>query len=209
MVLAERIRLSRELHDTAPEFCWRRLQFDAASSHLALSSPAYQRLVRIRKQVEQYIRDARRSIWNLRSPMQENQDLPTALRESMARATDGQRLQSQIFIYGTPSNAPAVVEQQFLRIGQEAILNAIKHSHASQINVELSYEREAIRLRVADDGCGFDPRRSSDDPAGHFGLVTMQERAEQAGGQLLLKTDFGEGTLSKRYSQLTGHREVP
>ncbi len=196
VVLAERVRLSRELHDTLLQsLVGVALQFDAASSDLPVSSPAYQRLVRIRKQVEQYIRDARRSIWNLRSPMQENQDLPTALRESVARATDGQRVQTQISVYGTPCHAPAVVEQQLLRIGQEAILNAIKHSHASRLDVELSYEKETIKLRVADDGCGFDPRRSPDDPTNHFGLITMQERADQGGGQLMLKTDIGEGTI--------------
>jgi signal transduction histidine kinase len=124
-----------------------------------------------------------------------NQDLPTALRESVARATDGQTVRSRILVHGTPCHAPVVVEQQLLRIGQEAILNAMRHSRASWINVELSYEGGAIKLRVADDGCGFDPQRSPDDMAGHFGLITMQERAEQAGGRLMLKTDIGEGTV--------------
>jgi signal transduction histidine kinase/ligand-binding sensor domain-containing protein len=196
VVLAERVRLSRELHDTILQsLVGVALQFDAASSQLPPSSPAHQRLVRIRKQVEQYIRDARRSIWNLRSPMLANQDLPAALRESVSRATNGQTVQSRIQVNGTPCNAPAVVEQQLLRIGQEAILNAVKHSRASRLNVELSYENETIKLRVADDGCGFDPRRSLDNLAGHFGLITMQERAEQAGGQLMLKTEIGEGTV--------------
>jgi signal transduction histidine kinase/ligand-binding sensor domain-containing protein len=196
VVLAERVRLSRELHDTLLQsLVGVALQFDAASGNLPPSSPTRQRLVHIRKQVEQYIRDARRSIWNLRSPMLAKQDLPAALRESVARATDGLTIQSRIIVHGMPCHAPTVVEQQLLRIGQEAILNAMKHSHASQLDVELSYEGETVKLRVADDGCGFDPGRSPDDLAGHFGLITMQERAEEAGGRLTMKTDIGRGTV--------------
>jgi signal transduction histidine kinase/ligand-binding sensor domain-containing protein len=196
VVLAERLRLSHELHDTLLQsLVGVALQFDAASGNLPPSSPTRQRLVHIRKQVEQYIRDARRSIWNLRSPMLSKQDLPAALRESVARTTDGLTIQSRIMVHGTPCHAPAVVEQQLLCIGQEAILNAMKHSHASQLEVELIYEGETVKLRVADDGCGFDPQRSPDDLAGHFGLITMQERAEEAGGRFMLKTNIGEGTV--------------
>ena len=83
MVLAERARLSREIHDTLLQsLVGVALQVDAISNTLdSSSSGARHQLVRIRRQVEAYIREARQSIWDLRSPVLETHDLHAALRE--------------------------------------------------------------------------------------------------------------------------------
>ena len=91
MVLAERARLSREIHDTLLQsLVGVALQFDAISNTLdSSSSGARHQLVRIRRQVEAYIREARQSIWDLRSPVLETHDLHAALREFGKRAAAG------------------------------------------------------------------------------------------------------------------------
>ena len=88
LVLGERVRLSRELHDTLLQsLVGVALEFDAVSKSLDTSpAAAKERVIKIREQVEEYIREARRSIWSLRSPALETGDLIEALRESAERA---------------------------------------------------------------------------------------------------------------------------
>jgi signal transduction histidine kinase len=79
-----------------------------------------------------------------------------------------------------------------LRIGQEAVANAIKHGEASQVQVELEYSPEKVVLRVTDDGQGFSPNQANS--AGHFGMLDMRERAEAIGSHLQIDSAPGRGT---------------
>jgi signal transduction histidine kinase len=79
-----------------------------------------------------------------------------------------------------------------LRIGQEAVANAIKHSDASQVQVELQYSPEKVILKVSDDGRGFSPEQTNS--AGHFGMLDMRERAEAIGSHLQIDSAPGRGT---------------
>jgi signal transduction histidine kinase len=78
-----------------------------------------------------------------------------------------------------------------LRIGQEAVGNAVKHGKARHITIELSYGPNEVRLRVQDDGSGFTVEHGS--PTGHFGLLDMRERAQSMGSQLKVKSEPGQG----------------
>lgn len=198
LLLGERVRLSREIHDTLLQsLVGVALQFDAVSNSLEASSPARQQLVRIRKQVEEYIREARQSIWNLRTPKLGTRDLAVALRESAERATAGMPVGVEFVQHGiAPQASPVETDEQLLRICQEAVLNAVRHGRASQVKVELRYDAGAIVLRVADNGCGFDPTATPPpDAAGHYGLLSMRERAEQVGGEFALETAAETGTV--------------
>jgi len=79
-----------------------------------------------------------------------------------------------------------------LRIGQEAISNATKHSGARDINVTLEYLEKQFRLRVTDNGCGFDPNNPPFTDGG-FGLIGMRERATELNGQLDVRSSPGHG----------------
>ena len=81
----------------------------------------------------------------------------------------------------------------FRSIGREAVSNAVRHAHAATISMTLDYARDAIALAVSDDGHGFDPTTNADS-TGHFGLVTMRERAEAVGGTLEIRSGPREGT---------------
>ena len=196
LLLGERVRLSRELHDTLLQsLVGVALQFDAVSKSLDSSSPVRGKVVRLRKQVEEYIREARHSIWNLRSPILETRDLVAALREIGEHATADKAVGFELTLSGTPSRYPVEVEEQVLRIGQEAVLNAIQHAQPHHILIELQYEDRSLALRVSDDGRGFDPAHTAAAADGHYGLVSMKERAEAAGGQFRLASGQGSGTL--------------
>jgi signal transduction histidine kinase len=79
-----------------------------------------------------------------------------------------------------------------LRIGQEAVANAVKHGRARQVWIELRYEPVSVCLTVRDDGQGFASGQPS--PTGHFGLLDMRERAQSMGSHLRVESEPGRGT---------------
>ena len=79
-----------------------------------------------------------------------------------------------------------------MRIGQEAINNAVKHAEANRIDVALNFDTRSVRLSIRDDGRGFDADAQIAD--GHFGLIGMRERAAQIGGVLTIHSTIERGT---------------
>jgi signal transduction histidine kinase len=196
LMLAERARLSREIHDTLLQsLVGVALQFDGIAAAIDPSSAsAREQLVRVRRQVEAYIREARQSIHDLRSPVLERRDLATALREFAKNASADTGVRFTSIVSGTPSTPSPKVENQLLRIGQEAITNALRHAHAERVHLELTFGRNSISLLVSDNGCGFDSSHWFADSGSHYGLTTMRERAEELGGTLTVITAVGRGT---------------
>ena len=196
LVLAERIRMSRAIHDTLLQgLAGLALQVDDLSHSLDGAEPARarSRVLKIRKQVEEYMREARQSIWDLRSPRLAASDLPRALKEAGERAIDGKPVQFDVVVKGTPHRCPPVIEEQLLHIGQEAMNNAVQHGGATRVGVEIDYDDDHTRLRVSDDGCGFDTATAAGF-AGHYGLISMRERAEQVKGRVVIESAPGHGT---------------
>lgn len=196
LVLGERVRLSRELHDTLLQsLVGVALEFDVVSKSLE-SSPATarERVIKIREQVEEYIREARRSIWSLRSPALETGDLVDALRDCGNRAVAGQNVTFAFEQTGKHQRLSSNIEHQLLRIGQEAVLNAVRHSGGSSVTMRLHYDEDLVTLSIADNGRGFDSGVPAQGTGDHYGLVTMRERAQQAGGRLNISSTPGAGT---------------
>jgi signal transduction histidine kinase len=87
------------------------------------------------------------------------------------------------------------VGDEVYRIAGEALRNALRHAAAQHIAVEIRYDDRRFRVRVRDDGRGFDQQAvRRDQPAGHFGLRGMHERAEKIGGGLDVWSKLGVGT---------------
>jgi len=85
------------------------------------------------------------------------------------------------------------LQENLLRIVQEATRNAIQHGGAKQIDVRISYRNpDGMRLQICDDGCGFDLEEASL-KLGHWGLATMRERAERVGADLKITSAPGRG----------------
>jgi two-component system NarL family sensor kinase len=82
-------------------------------------------------------------------------------------------------------------DAMLFRLTQEALLNARKHARARRVIVSLHQLGHEVELSVQDDGCGFDIARV---PIGHYGLLTMRERAEVNGGRLMIHSSPGRGT---------------
>jgi signal transduction histidine kinase len=136
--------------------------------------------------------EARRSVWALRPQVLEGGDLPDALRRLVGQLTAGTQAETEFSLQGTPRPLPQEVEVNLLRIAQESLANALKHSKASKVDVELSYGPHDVVLSVQDNGRGFDPRQRSIDSG--FGLISLHERAERVGAQLTVYSEPGLGT---------------
>jgi signal transduction histidine kinase len=195
LVLAERMRMSRAIHDTLLQgLAGLALQLDDLS-HAPERTPeaTSDRVRRMRRRVEEYIREARQSIWDLRAPALEQRSLPSALREVGARAVADRAVSLDVSVKGAPQSCPPAVEQQLVLICQEALTNAVRHGAPRHIAVELEYGREQVSVRVSDDGRGFDPARV-EQVTGHYGVLSMRERAAQVRGRLTIASEPGSGT---------------
>jgi len=95
-------------------------------------------------------------------------------------------------VTGPSRPLPLPVETNLLRIGQEAINNAVKHARANRIDVTLNFDTRSVQLSIRDNGRGFDPEAQIAD--GHFGLIGMRERAEQIGAVLTIDSAVEHGT---------------
>jgi len=193
-VLEERNRIARELHDTLEqELAGITLQLDLAVDCFRQAPPvAFRALDTARKMSRHSMVEARRSVWDLRCDLLEQGDLPSALRRIVSPLEPSGDARIEVNVSGIPVRLPGKIEMSLLRIGQEAVANAIKHGHASQIQIELQYTADKVILRVSDDGQGFSPEQSNS--AGHFGMLDMRERAEAIGSHLQIDSAPGRGT---------------
>jgi signal transduction histidine kinase/ligand-binding sensor domain-containing protein len=194
-VLSERMRLSRELHDTLLQsLVGVALQIEDAAQDLAPEATvARSRLFGIRRRVEGHIREVRQSIWDMRSP-RSTACLGGAFEEFGRRAVEGTATRFSVVVKGTARRYPTDVETHLLRIGQEAVTNAIRHGNASRIRLTLDYAPRSVTLQVEDDGLGFEASPTTL-ARGHYGLTTMRERAEHLSGRFRVVSEHGEGTL--------------
>lgn len=197
LLLSERIRLSNEIHDTLLQgLVGVGLQSDALLLALEPSNTTVRRhLSRLRQTIDLYIDEARHAIWNLRSPLLEKTDLVTALRTSGERAVAGTSVVFNFELEGTPRPCTPKIEEQLLRIAQEAMANSIRHSQAGHVRMRLEFSDEdgSIALTVCDDGRGM-PQTLDRTGEKHYGLATMTTRAESVGGQLSVRSAPDKGT---------------
>jgi signal transduction histidine kinase/ligand-binding sensor domain-containing protein len=196
LVLDERARLAREIHDTlAQGFVGISSQLDAVAltlnGHL---DSARKHLDLARKMARHSLTEARRSVMDLRASALEGQDLPAALSEAARQWTAGSPVKVHVDVEGSRRRLPEEMEQHLLRIAQEAVTNTVKHAHAKEVWIRLNMDNGKLRMRVADDGEGFEQTDAFSDVGGHFGLLGMRERAERLGGDLQLRSEPGEGT---------------
>jgi ligand-binding sensor domain-containing protein/signal transduction histidine kinase len=195
-VLQERNRIAREIHDNlAQEILGISVQLEIVARLMSSSTEAARmHLDRARALVRSSVAEARRYVWDLRSQSLEERDLPTALSEMTRRLTAESGVQTQFQVGGTFRPLPQQVENNLLRIGQEAVNNAVRHARARTITVSLNFDARSVRLSVGDDGVGFDRGSHGNGSGDHFGLTIMRERAEEMGGTVVVRSAPGEGS---------------
>ncbi|HET7077102.1 MAG TPA: histidine kinase [Chloroflexia bacterium] len=195
-VLEERNRMAREIHDTlAQGFTGIVVQLEAAEDTLTAEPAAAQaHLDRARALARDSLAEARRSVWALRPRALEGGDLAGALDRAAQALTAGTPTRAAVHVHGVPRPLPPDLAGHLLRIGQEALTNAVRHAAARQVAIDLTYDPAAVGLRVRDDGHGFDPAAPAPAAGGGLGLPGMRERVAGLGGTLTLTSAPGAGT---------------
>jgi PAS domain S-box-containing protein len=194
-IIEERNRMAREIHDTlAQAFTGILAQVGAAKQVLTDDVEAAQAHLDLIKELARTgLTEARRSVVALRPQLLEEGSLQSALHRLIAQIRTAAMDTTLYYeIEGTVYSLPTEVESNLLRIGQEALTNAIRHANADQIRVQLVYDREQFCLRVRDNGQGFGV--GSIPSSEGFGLLGMSERAERIGAQLTIRSQPGQGT---------------
>jgi signal transduction histidine kinase len=145
------------------------------------------------KVVDGLIAQVRRISLDLRPPLLDEVGLIPALRAYLDTQSSLCRIPIGFAAEGLRGRLPAEIEIGAFRVVQEGVTNALRHASASSLGVEVSCEGEILRLRVRDDGRGFDVDAARQE-AGHFGLVGMRERLRGLGGTLDIRSRPGHGT---------------
>lgn len=197
-ILSERERLARELHDnlgqvlafisTQGEVVQHLLDEDQATtvgSHLA-------RLIQV---ADEAGADLRESILSLRTPFVQH-GLISALQDYIQRYEQRYGLHTEILLPedGLDSAFEPVAEVQILRILQEGLTNARRHSGTARIQIAFAPLEGQVQITMRDEGKGFDVGILQDDSRRGFGLRFMRERAEAIGGSLEVQSTPGAGT---------------
>ncbi len=191
MVVEERNRLARDLHDSAKQQAFAAAAQISAARKLISQDPEAA-LTRI-DEAERLIDDLRKEltilIEELRPAALEGKGLASAVR---AYAEDWSR-QNGIELQVNAQHErplPLDVEQMIFRIIQEALANVARHSQASSVEIGLVYNKHNITCTINDDGVGFDPEKKTEG----FGIRSMQERANALGSEVILESVPGMGT---------------
>jgi signal transduction histidine kinase len=191
-VLAERQRLSGEIHDTVAQGFTSIIMLLQAADADVERQPAAARghLALALETARDNLAEARALVAALAPAGLEPGALDAALRRLAATADGHPGTAARFEVSGAAVPLPRPAEVMLLRVAQEALANVRKHARAGQVIVGLRYGEGQVGLDVTDDGPGFDPGQA----AGGYGLPGMRARAEEAGGRLQVRSSPGCGT---------------
>jgi ligand-binding sensor domain-containing protein/signal transduction histidine kinase len=194
--VGERTRIARDLHDTLLQsFHGILLHLQILSNELPVGA-SKDRLENVIDQAEQAIVEGRDAVKGLRSSTVERNDLALAIRtlgEELS-ASNSRRPDFTVQVEGAPRHLHPILRDEVYRIVGEAMRNAFRHADAKQIEVEIRYDEQQLRVRVRDNGKGIAPKLIGDDGReGHFGLRGMRERAKLIGGKLTVWSELDSG----------------
>jgi len=190
-MLAERERLSQDIHDTlAQGFTSIVMLLEAADAEIGSDDLAARRHLSLaRSTARENLAEARSLVAELSPAGLADGSLIDAVRRLASRCADELQLHAATSVTGDPRRLPSATEVVLLRAAQESLANVRKHAGASHVDVRLDYTAAATMLSVRDDGCGFTPALAEG-----FGLSAMRARAEQVGGCLRVDSAVGTGT---------------
>jgi signal transduction histidine kinase len=193
VVIEERNRMARDIHDTlAQGFTGVIIQLEAAKEVIATGEQpaALHHIQRAADLARSMLAEARRSVHSLRPIALEQIGLRGAFLALLDKMTDGTGIESSFILNGHPRALPLEWEEALLRIGQEALTNALRHASMRRFAVTLTFSPSGVELTLADDGVGFNPDRMS--PG--MGLAGMRERIERLRGELRIASHPATGT---------------
>ncbi len=190
-IVEERNRLACDLHDSAKQKAFAALaQLGAVRSMLTKdSNAAKSHLDEVENLVYEVIQELTFLIQEMYPLALKDKGLAVILCEYLYEWENRNEIHVNLTV-NHEQRLPLEIEQALYRISQESLANIARHSHANQVDIELSYNGNEVELRLEDNGAGFN---LSQKPPG-VGLRTMQERAMKIGGDFTIESTPGKGT---------------
>jgi signal transduction histidine kinase len=195
----ERIKLAADLHDGPVQ----EVAMLSYTTHLVRNQLARGNLGRademleeLQRNLEAQVRELRQVMTALRPPVLDQHGLAAALQQHVEQFENEHEIVADLAIERPSSDLASEVETVLYRIAQEALSNVRKHARADHAWVTIDGTDDGqVRLRVRDNGVGFDPAHASRlVTEGHFGLAGMRERVTFVGGQFDVRSAPGQGT---------------
>jgi len=191
-VTEERQRLARELHDAVSQQLFAIAMTTAAMKRLVEKNPqrASQQIELVEEMAAAAQAEMRALLLHLRPATLQNKTLKEAILELLDELTRKNTMELTWEIEDV-EGLPSGIEDHLFRILQESLSNTLRHAKANLISVKLFTLQEQVRMRVSDDGVGFDP---DGDKLTSYGLRSMQERVAEVGGSMEIYSAIGKGT---------------
>ncbi len=188
----ERSRLARELHDhIGQSVVYLGFEIDRLVE-LNHGRAVQADLIALRGDVRNLVEELRDALVDLRSDVSETQGVDNVLRSFLERVNRRNRL-AVTLTADADTRLPLSVEREFWRVAQEAVMNAERHAHASNVSVLWLCNAEGALLEVADNGVGMSAGKAAG--ASSYGLLGMRERADSVGAQLDITSGPDRGTV--------------
>jgi len=198
ILIAERERLARELHDTLSQgLTGLVLQLEAALSHLETGKEARAKeIIQLAvNRAREALAESRQAIHGLREKTSTSQDLMMIIKQEIDQFTRVSGIACSLDGQVSPFLHPQTISNLH-RLITEALANITHHAQAKHASIRL-YETETNQvIEIKDDGIGFDAAQATNN-SGHYGLIGMQERARLISAQFQIDTTIGKGTLVK------------
>lgn len=200
----ERRHIARELHDEIGQtLTLAQLNLQAALAQ-SESAAQRQRLEAGLTAVDRVLTQIHDISLNLRPSLLDDLGLAPALRWYTQRQAAVAGVETEFLAPDQMQRFSVQIETECFRIAQEALTNAMRHARAKKIQVELQVTENQLRLCIKDDGLGFEvsSRRAQAMRGASMGLLSMEERAELAGGQIEIISAPGQGTAIRAWLPL-------
>ena len=193
---SERTRLSAELHDSiAQNLSGVSMEMDAAlNGDETLPPVAEQHLIRASRTLDSCRVELRNCIWDLRSHALDEPDMNSAIHIALGPTIGKTRLSVRFDV--PRSQLSENTARIILNIVRELASNAVRHGHATEIDVSGRLEGDDLHFSVSDSGRGFDPARHPGIAEGHFGLKGIEERVSLLDGEMSIVSAPGKGTTA-------------
>lgn len=190
----ERARIARDLHDTVFQgFLGASMVLHRAVEEMPADSPSKPALNRALLLIRRVIDEGRLALDGLRSSPAPARSLEQALAALVDEVSaEGPRFRMSVM--GRSKALDPAIEKEIYLIVREALVNALRHSAATNIETDLEYLSSALRVVVRDNGLGMDQEVLRAGRASHWGLLGMRERAASIGARLQIRSRRGAGT---------------
>jgi signal transduction histidine kinase len=190
--IAERERVSREIHDTVTQGLASSLLLLEAANRAWPEPASRQDLRQASELLRRNLSDTRSLVHELASPGLDSSPLPDALLQAASQYVPD----ATLLVTGEPRQVAGEVRHALLRVVQSATSNIKLHASADTTTITLGFLPDAVTLDIYDDGAGFDPAAvAPPSDAGGYGLRAMRQRVEQLGGAFSVESAPGEGTV--------------